>query len=146
MGEILHKKGIRKILGKILNEIYCSTVKDKLFEIANLSKNLLLGLIFNPWLCVFSPRTSFKPKLTVRNPINSPVFSLTLLKIYCIGLIGPISYSFWIWAVICDPTQAITNLSHYSKLQPTNIKKPNKERAFFSLTHTHSLLFLSNFS
>ena len=107
MGEILHKKGIGKILGKILNEIYCSTVKDKLFEIANLSKNLLLGLIFNPWLCVFSSRTSFKPKLTVRNPINSPVLSSTLLQIYCIGLIRPISYSFWVWAAICDPTNKL---------------------------------------
>ena len=44
MGEILYKKGIRKIL----NENYCNTVKDKLSEIDNLSKNLLLGLIFNP--------------------------------------------------------------------------------------------------
>ena len=41
--------GIGKILGeKILNEIYCSTVKNKLYEIANSSKNLLLGLIFDP--------------------------------------------------------------------------------------------------
>ena len=49
MGEILHKKGDRKnIREKILNEIYCSTVKDKLSEIAYLSKNLLLGLILNP--------------------------------------------------------------------------------------------------
>ena len=49
MGEIIHKKGDRKnIREKILNEIYCSTVKDKLSEIANLSKNLLLGLILNP--------------------------------------------------------------------------------------------------
>ena len=95
MGEILHKKGDRKnIREKILNEIYCSTVKDKLFEIANLSKNLLLGLIFNPWLCVFSPQTSFKPRLIVRNPINSPVLSPILLQIYCIGIIRPISYSF----------------------------------------------------
>ena len=79
-------------------------MKDKLSEIANLFKNLLLGLIFNPWLCVSSPRTGFKPRLTVRNLINSLVLSLTLLQIYCIGLIGPISYSFWIWATICDAT------------------------------------------
>ena len=44
MGETLHKKGI----GKILNMIYCSTVENKLSEIANSSKNLLLGLIFKP--------------------------------------------------------------------------------------------------
>ena len=49
MGEILHKKGDRKnIREKILNEIYCSTVNDELSVIANLSKYLLLGLIFNP--------------------------------------------------------------------------------------------------
>ena len=51
MGEILHekkKKKMREILGKIWKEIYCSTVKDKLSEIDNLLKNLLLGLIFNP--------------------------------------------------------------------------------------------------
>ena len=52
MGEILHekkkKKKMREILGKIWKEIYCNTVKDKLSEIDNLSKNLLLGLIFNP--------------------------------------------------------------------------------------------------
>ena len=43
------RKGIRKILKKkkILNETYCSTVENKLSEIANSSKNLLLGLIFN---------------------------------------------------------------------------------------------------
>ena len=79
-------------------------MKDKLSEIANLSKNLLLELIFNPWLCVSSPRTSFKPRLTVRNLINSPVLSPTLLQIYCIRLIGSISYSFWVWPVICDAT------------------------------------------
>ena len=113
MEEILHKKKkrwgkyegtIREILGKIWKEIYCSTVKDKLSEIDNLSKNLLLGLIFNPWLCVFSPRTSFKPRLTNKNPVNSPVLSSTLFQIYCIRLIGPISYFFWVWAAICDPT------------------------------------------
>ena len=49
MREILHKKGIGKIIrGKILKEIYCSTVNDELSVIANLSKYLLLGLIFNP--------------------------------------------------------------------------------------------------
>ena len=56
MGEILHKKlkkkkdegNMREILGKIWKEIYCSTVKDKLSEIAKISKNLLLRLIFNP--------------------------------------------------------------------------------------------------
>ena len=55
MGENLHKEGDRKnITGKIPNKIYCSTGKNKLSEIANPSKNLLLGLKFNPRLCVFS--------------------------------------------------------------------------------------------
>ena len=119
MGEILHKKGDRKnIREKILNEIYCNTVKNKLSEIANSSKNLLLGLLFNPWLCVFSPRTSFKPRLTVRNPINSPVFAPALLQIYCIGLIEPISYSFWVWAAIYD--HSIIILTIISKNEVSN--------------------------
>ena len=52
----------------------------------------------------FPPRTDLKPWLTIRKPVNSPVLPPTLLQIYCIGLIGPISYSFWVWAAICDPT------------------------------------------
>ena len=42
-----------------------------------------------------------------------------------------------------NQNQAVTNLSHYSKLQPTNIKEPNEEKAFFS----HTLIFhsFSNF-
>ena len=49
MGETLHKRRIGKILRKkILNAIYCSTVENKLLEIANSSKNLLLRLIFHP--------------------------------------------------------------------------------------------------
>ena len=54
MGETLHKRGSKKYYEEKLNEIYCSTVKNKLSEIANSSKNLPLGLIVNPWLCVFS--------------------------------------------------------------------------------------------
>ena len=49
MGETLHKGGSEKISReKILNEIYCSTGKNKLSEIANPSKNLPLGLILHP--------------------------------------------------------------------------------------------------
>ena len=44
MVETFHKGRIRKIL----NAIYCSTVENKLSEIANSSKNLLLRLIFDP--------------------------------------------------------------------------------------------------
>ena len=49
-------------------------------------------------------RTDLEPRLTVRKIITSPVLSPTLLQIYCIGLIGPISHSFWVWATICDLT------------------------------------------
>ena len=52
-------------------------------------------------------RTDLKPRLTIRKPITSPVLSPILLQIYCIGLIGPISYSFWVWATICDLTVTI---------------------------------------
>ena len=51
MGKILYKKGIRKIL----NEIYCNTVKDKLFEIANLFKKLTPRTYIQPLvMCLFS--------------------------------------------------------------------------------------------
>ena len=58
----------------------------------------------------FSPRTSFKPQLTVRKPINSLVLSPTLLQIYCIGPIGLIPQFFWVWATICDPTKGNVKL------------------------------------
>ena len=54
------------------------------------------------------PRTDLETQLTVRKPIISPVFSPTLLQIYCIGLIGLISYSFWVQATICDLTITIS--------------------------------------
>ena len=48
MGETFHKRGIGKILRKkILNAIFSSTVENKLSEIVNSSKNLLLELIFD---------------------------------------------------------------------------------------------------
>ena len=48
MGETLHKWRIGKNTSReILKENYCNTVKSKLLEIANSSKNLLLGLKFN---------------------------------------------------------------------------------------------------
>ena len=54
MGETLHKCGIGKnIKRKLSNEIYCSTGNNKLSKIANPSKNLPLGLKFEPRLCVF---------------------------------------------------------------------------------------------
>ena len=101
MGKDLHKEGDQKnIREKILNKIYCSIGKNKLSEIVNPSSDLNSTLDY----VSFPPRTNLKPWLTVRKPINSPVLSPILLQIYCIGLIGPISYSFWVWAIICDPT------------------------------------------
>ena len=50
------------------------------------------------------PRTNLESRLTVRKLITSPVLSPTLLQIDCIGLIGPISHSFWVWVTICDLT------------------------------------------
>ena len=114
MGENLHKEGDRKnTKKKILNKIYCSIGKNKVSKIANPSKNLLLGLKFNLRLYVFSSSDRFKTLINFRKPVNSPVLSPTLLQIYCIGLIRPISYSFWVWAAICDPTivdQAISSI------------------------------------
>ena len=52
-------------------------------------------------------RTDLEPRLIVRKLITRTVLSPTLLQIYCIGLIGPISYSFWVWATICDLTVVI---------------------------------------
>ena len=47
MGENLHKWGIKKDEGERLDNIYCSARKNIPSEIANPSKNLLLGLKFN---------------------------------------------------------------------------------------------------
>ena len=48
MRETLHKWGMGKNIRKeILNENYCSTVKNKFSEIANSAKNLLLGHILD---------------------------------------------------------------------------------------------------
>ena len=58
------------------------------------------------------PRTDLEPWLTVRKSIISPILSPTLLQIYCIGLIGPIStsYLFWVWTAICDLTIVKTHI------------------------------------
>ena len=50
----------KNIKRKISNDIYCNTGKNKLSEIANPSKNLLLGLKFDPRLCVFSSSDKLK--------------------------------------------------------------------------------------
>ena len=48
MGETSIREGLKNIKRKILTTIYCSTVKNILFETVNSSRNLLLGLIFDP--------------------------------------------------------------------------------------------------
>ena len=55
MKETLHKRERGKNTSKeIVNENYCSTVKNQLSGIANSSKNLLLRHIFDPKVRVFS--------------------------------------------------------------------------------------------
>ena len=53
------------------------------------------------------PQTGLEPWITVKKFIISPILSSTLLQIYCIGLIGPISISYWVWAAICDLTNIL---------------------------------------
>ena len=53
------------------------------------------------------PRTGLESWLTVKKSVISPILSPTLLQIYCIGLIEPISISYWVWATICDLTVCI---------------------------------------
>ena len=61
MGENLHKGGDGKnSKKKIPNKIYCSSGKNKVSKIANLSKNLLLELKFNLRLYVFSSSDRLK--------------------------------------------------------------------------------------
>ena len=70
----------------------------------------------------FPPQTDLKPRLTVKKLITSPVFSPTLLQIYCIGLIGLIFYSFLVWATICDPTKTINK-----QIQQVPLKKKKNQ-------------------
>ena len=97
MGENLHKEGDGKNIRKeIPSKIYCSIGKNNLSEMPihpNTYSSNLNSTLNNVY---FPSRTDLKPWLTVRKPINSLVLSPTLLQIYCIGLIGPISYSFWV--------------------------------------------------
>ena len=47
-------------------------------------------------------RTGLEPWLTVRKSIISPILLPTLLQIYCIGLIGPISISYFFLGLGCN--------------------------------------------
>ena len=55
----------------------------------------------------YCPQTNSQPPLIVEKPIIGPILSLTLLQIYCTGLIGPISFLTWVWAMICDATISV---------------------------------------
>ena len=104
MGKSSIRRGSKKYKRRRLSKIHCSTRKNIPSEIVNSSKTYSsdLSLTFD---YVFYPlRTGSKPQLTVIKPITSPVLSPTLLQIYCIGLIGHISYSIWVWARNWDPT------------------------------------------
>ena len=108
---IIGKTSVRRGIGKILEERYWARSTVALGRTTYLKypvhpKTYSSDLNSTLDSVYFPPRTNLKPWLTVRKPINSPVLSPTLLQIYCIGLIGPISYFFWIWATICDPTVA----------------------------------------
>ena len=104
MEEDLHKEGIEKYYKERLEKIYYSTRKNILSEIAYPFKNLLLGRKFNLRLYAYSSSDRLRTLINCQKPIINPIFSPTLLQIYCIKLIGPISYSFWVWATICDLT------------------------------------------
>ena len=87
-----------------MNKIYCNTRKNIPSEIANHLKTYSSDLNSTSDYVFIPSRTDLEPRLTVRKSITSPVLSPTLLQIYCIGLIGPISNSFLVWVTICGPT------------------------------------------
>ena len=105
MEEDLHKEGIEKYYKERLEKIYYSTRKNILSEIAYPFKTYSSDVNSTSDYMHIPHRTGLEPWLTVRKPIISPIFSPTLLQIYCIKLIGHISYSFWVWATIGDLTQ-----------------------------------------
>ena len=92
MGETLHKRGI----GKISRGRYWLRFTVALCRI-NFLKQPIHPETYSSDLystldyAFFATRTGLKPWLTVKKLINSPVLSPTLLQIYCIGLIEPIS-------------------------------------------------------
>ena len=104
MGKTSIRKGLKKYKEEGLGKIHCSTRKNILSEIVNSSKTYSSDLSLTFDYMFYPPRTGSEPQLTVIKPITSPVLSSTLLQIYCIGLIGPISYSIWVWATNWDPT------------------------------------------
>ena len=106
MGENLQGR-IKKYYRERLKKIYCSTRKNIPLKLPIHSKTYSSDVNSTSDYTRIPPRTGLEPWLTVRKPIISPILSPTLLQIYCIGLIRPISYSFWVWATICDLTKYI---------------------------------------
>ena len=105
MGETLHKRGIGKILAQRYKKRITVTQGRTNFQKQPIHLKTSSSDIYTiPDYGFFPSRTSLKPQITIRKPIKSPVFSPTLLQIYCIGLIGLIIHLFWVWAEICYPT------------------------------------------
>ena len=104
MGENLHKKGIEKIKEKDWRRFTVALERTYHLKLPIHSKTYSSDLNSTSDYVRIPPRTGLESWLTVRKLIISPVLSSTLLQIYCIGLIGLISYSFWVWATICDLT------------------------------------------
>ena len=102
MGETLHKRGIGKILAQRYKKRITVTQGRTNFQKQPIHLKTSSSDIYTiPDYGFFPSRTSLKPQITIRKPIKSPVFSPTLLQIYCIGLI---IHLFWVWAEICYPT------------------------------------------
>ena len=118
MEQNLQKKKKKKDEGKTLRKNHCSirknTIRNNHFiqeltprippAMTNSAKNLLLGLKIIIWLCVLFSLAKPLASNNCCKSITSLILSSTFLQIYCTGLIGPISYSIWIWATICDHT------------------------------------------
>ena len=105
MRETLHKWG----MGKIKTERHWKRITVAQWRINLQEQPIYLKTCSSDIYSIlnyvsFPPRTGSKPLLTVRKPIKSPFLSLTLLQIYCIGLIGLVTHFLWVWAAICDPT------------------------------------------
>ena len=96
MGENLQGR-IKKYYRERLKKIYCSTRKNIPLKLPIHSKTYSSDVNSTSDYTRIPPRTGLEPWLTVRKPIISPILSPTLLQIYCIRLIEPISYSFWVW-------------------------------------------------
>ena len=125
IGETLHKWG----MGKIKTERHWKRITVTQWRINLQEQPIYLKTCSSDIHSImnyvsFPPRTGSKPLLTVRKLIKNPVLSLTLLQIYCIGLIGLVTHFLWVWAAICDPTFIIIKLKFLNWfLQKKKFKK-----------------------